>query len=155
MINGRKFFIGWAQLCTKNMTVESHAFNVPPELGTRQHYIDNVTMFSGHTVVGYCIMALLVVTTPFRHRDLNIFCISSSHWSSTVSRCRCREAKIVVCPALALFSYTLGQVGAGGWPQRRGTDSGTGHTIPKIIWNFRKKTEPGTFGADANATVYF
>ena len=24
-------------------------------------------------------MALLVVTTPFRHRDLNIFCISSSH----------------------------------------------------------------------------
>ena len=73
------------------------------------------------------------------HRDLNIFCISSSHWNSTVSRCRCREAKIVVCPALALFRYTLGQVGAGGWPQRRGTDSGTCHTIPKIIWNFRKK----------------
>ena len=41
--------------------------------------------------------------------------------------------------ALALFRYTLGQVGAGGWPQRRGTDSGTCHTIPKIIWNFRKK----------------
>ena len=43
------------------------------ELGTQQHCRDNVTMFSGHTVIGYCIITIFIVATPFRHRDLNIF----------------------------------------------------------------------------------
>ena len=30
-------------------------------------------MFSDHKVVGYCIITIFVVATPFRHRDLNIF----------------------------------------------------------------------------------
>ena len=31
-----------------------------PKLGTRQHCRDNVTMFSGHKVVGYCIMYVCI-----------------------------------------------------------------------------------------------
>ena len=43
------------------------------ELGTWQHCRDNVTMFSGLKVVGYFIINIFVVATPFRHRDPKIF----------------------------------------------------------------------------------
>ena len=69
------------------MTVESHAFNEPQELGERQHYIDNVTMFSGHTAVGYCIMALLIVTTP-RLEHILYFFESLKLYSITLSLSR-------------------------------------------------------------------
>ena len=42
-------------------------------MGTRQQCRDNVTMFSGQTIVGYCIITIFDVTTPFRHRDLISF----------------------------------------------------------------------------------
>ena len=51
----------------------------PAELGTRQHRRDNVTMFSGHTIGAYSIMAKFVVTNQFRHRGLNIFRIFACH----------------------------------------------------------------------------
>ena len=54
------------------------------ELGTRQHCRDNVTMFSGNTIVAYSIMAKFVVTNQFRHRGLNIFRIFACHWSSNM-----------------------------------------------------------------------
>ena len=34
-----------------------------PELGTRQHCRDNVTMSSGQKIVDYCIMSMLIVAT--------------------------------------------------------------------------------------------
>ena len=57
------------------------------ELGTRKHCRGNVTMFSGPKSVGYCIIPVLVATTPFRHRDLNIFHFVSGHWSSVLRCC--------------------------------------------------------------------
>ena len=39
----------------------------PPELGTRQFFRDNVTMFSGHKVVSNCHFTIFVVATPSRH----------------------------------------------------------------------------------------
>ena len=53
-----------------------------PELGTRQHCRDNVTMISGHKIVGYCIMSIFAGAAQF-----------SGQWSSITKRCRCREAK--------------------------------------------------------------
>ena len=53
---------------------------LPAELGTPQHCRDKVSMFSGHRIVGYYIIryyCILVVTTPFTQRDLNIFRILS------------------------------------------------------------------------------
>ena len=43
------------------------------ELGTRQQCRVNVTMFSGHKTVSYCIMTMFVVAIPFRRRDLKTF----------------------------------------------------------------------------------
>ena len=58
-----------------------------PELGPRQHCRDNVTMFSGLKVVGFCTFTIFVVATPSRHQDLNIFRIFSCPWGSvTLSR---------------------------------------------------------------------
>ena len=39
------------------------------ELGTCQYCRDNVTMFSGHKVVGYCII-ILYSLPPFGYRDI-------------------------------------------------------------------------------------
>ena len=85
------------------MGFSAHCHEIFPELGQRQHCRDNVTMFSGQTMVDYCIM--VVVATPFRHRGLHIF---ACHWRSIVlSRCRCRvvaRLKIVTCPTLNFSS---------------------------------------------------
>ena len=43
------------------------------ELGTRQNCRDNVAMFAGHSNVGYYIMSIFIVATPFRPRNLNMF----------------------------------------------------------------------------------
>ena len=59
------------------------------ELGTRQYCLDNVTKFSGLTVVGHCITTIFVLAAPSWHRDLNIFLI----FSCPLSRCRCHKAK--------------------------------------------------------------
>ena len=48
-----------------------------PELGTLQHCRDNVTMFSGHTIAGSCIVSMFVVASPFIHRNLKNFRIFS------------------------------------------------------------------------------
>ena len=64
------------------------------ELGMRKHC--RVTVFSGHKVVGYCIITLVEVTTPFKLKDFTNF--SNVIWSLkfyyvvAFSRCRCREA---------------------------------------------------------------
>ena len=69
------------------------------ELGTRQHYRDSVTMFSGHKMVAYSIMSLFFVATPFRHRNsryryhFSYFFLSLNLYCGTLSRCRCCKAK--------------------------------------------------------------
>ena len=40
-----------------------------PELGRRQLCRENVTVFSGLKVVGYCIIPLFVVATPIRKQS--------------------------------------------------------------------------------------
>ena len=57
---------GWTRCLT-----HSHSMVPTPELGTRQRYRDNVTLFSGPIFYYYCIMALFGVATPFKHKDLN------------------------------------------------------------------------------------
>ena len=44
------------------------------ELGTRQYYRDNVTMFSGQKIddYRYHIISIFVVATPFRHGSVLI-----------------------------------------------------------------------------------
>ena len=77
------------------------------ELGTWQHCRDNVTMFSGLKVVGYFIINIFVVATPFRHRDPKIFRIF------LVPEALVRFSifalsliyNIVVCPALGKNPY--------------------------------------------------
>ena len=65
------------------------------ELGTRQQCRDNVTMFSGHKTVSYCIMPIFVVAIPFRRRHLKLFRIFSCLLSSiTLSRCRCSRCRV-------------------------------------------------------------
>ena len=65
-----------------------------PELGTRHHCCDNVTLLSGHKIVGYCIVCISVVDTPFITKDLNNFHMFACHWSCfTWLHCRCPEAK--------------------------------------------------------------
>ena len=44
-----------------------------PELGTRHHCCDNVTLLSDHKIVGYCIVCISVVDTPFIRKILTIF----------------------------------------------------------------------------------
>ena len=58
------------------------------ELGTRQHYRDNVTMFLGHKIVHFCIMSLFVERISIRHRDLNPFRIFRI--TEALFCCRCR-----------------------------------------------------------------
>ena len=74
------------------------------ELGTRQHCRDNMTMFSGVKVVGYCIITISVVATPFRHRDLNI--LLNFFFSLKIfyifALSLSRSLNIVGCPALAV-----------------------------------------------------
>ena len=58
------------------------------ELGSRQHCRDDVTMFAGHKIDGYCItsMSIFEVATSFRHRTLNN---SYFFWvNSAISHCR-------------------------------------------------------------------
>ena len=63
------------------------------ELGTRQHWRDNVTMFSGQQMIDYCRMSVLVAATLSRHQGLNTSRIFSRQWSSiTLWRCHCRQA---------------------------------------------------------------
>ena len=66
-----------------------------PELGTRQHCRDYVTMFSGQKNGGlqpYLYIATFGMATPFRHRGLKICRIFSCPWRSiTFSRCRWRD----------------------------------------------------------------
>ena len=47
------------------------------ELGTRQLCRDTVTMFSGLKVVGYCIITIFLVVSPFIHGDLTSFRVFS------------------------------------------------------------------------------
>ena len=75
----------------------------------RQHCRDNVTMFSGHKIVGYCIMSIFVVATPVRHRDLTgtIFCIGSVKLHNIVG-CRCREAqKLLRAQLCKLYNFFI------------------------------------------------
>ena len=68
-------------------------------MGTRQHWRDNVTMFSGHKVVGYCILTIFVVATPSRHRDLNIFrmfCFALWHFCVVAKLNDCRVPSSVI-----------------------------------------------------------
>ena len=44
-----------------------------PELGTRQHCRDTVTMISVHKMIDYWTSSILVAATPVGHQDLNIF----------------------------------------------------------------------------------
>ena len=71
------------------------------ELGTRQHCRDNLTIFSGHKIVGYCIMLQLL------HLDtetLTFFIFVSGHRSFiTLSRCNCRKAKQLSRAQLSLL----------------------------------------------------
>ena len=46
---------------------------VSNQLGTRHHFRNHVTMFSGHKSVGYSILSIFVAATLFRHRGLNVF----------------------------------------------------------------------------------
>ena len=52
------------------------------ELGTRQYCRDNVTRFSGQTIVDYCTLTISFVVTLLRHRAVTFFvrflCIKSS-----------------------------------------------------------------------------
>ena len=66
----------------------------------QRHCRDNVTMFSDHKVVGYCIITLVVVATPFKHRDLHIVLpfFMSPKLYCTVLRCR-----VVVVAKLTKF----------------------------------------------------
>ena len=77
------------------------------ELGTRQHYRDNVTMFSGQKVVGYCILIQFIVTTSFRHRDLNIFYIffRSKKLNYIVASFVAAKLKICHVPSSACVLY--------------------------------------------------
>ena len=51
-----------------------------------------------------CLLHVFVVSTPFRHRDLNIFLIFSCPWSSiTLSRVVAKLQRIITCPALFLY----------------------------------------------------
>ena len=67
------------------------------ELGKPQHCRDNVNHDLGtQQDIDYCIMAMFVVTTPFRHMRLSTF---ACHWSSNMlSRCHV----VAMCPALPL-----------------------------------------------------
>ena len=56
------------------------------ELGTGQHSRDNVTMFSGKTIVDYCSLCTFFVATPLRHQQLKHFRIFLV--SEALSRCR-------------------------------------------------------------------
>ena len=78
-------------------------FSIEAELGKRQR--DHV--FRPKIVGYYCIMFIFVVAyNPFRHRDLNVFCVFFRTTEALLScrvlqLSRCREAKsIVACPAL-------------------------------------------------------
>ena len=87
--------------CASSATYCSYAAGIEPaELGTRQQCRDNVTMFSGQKVFGYCLLAyciipVFVVTTPSRNRPpkhlSNIFWSLRS--SITLWHCRCCKAK--------------------------------------------------------------
>ena len=69
-----------------------------PELGTRQHCRDNVTMFSGHKLVSYCITVCLY-SRAFHFSYF--FGSLKLCYVVALSFCRCWEAnKIVACPAL-------------------------------------------------------
>ena len=48
---------GTAQLME---VVRQVLISIGAELGTRQHCCDNVTMFLGHKIVGYCILCIFV-----------------------------------------------------------------------------------------------
>ena len=78
------------------------------ELGPRQYCRDNVTMFSAHKMVVYCILSIVVVVTPVRHQDNNIFLIFSCPWSAitlfVVAFKRCRESKTL---SALLFTPSL------------------------------------------------
>ena len=63
-------------------------------MGTQQQCRDNVTMFTGQTIVGYCIITIFDVTTQFRHQKINIFRIFR------VVVVICEAKKIVACPTL-------------------------------------------------------
>ena len=41
--------------------------------GTRQHCRDNVTLFSGQTIVAYCFLAIFVGGTPVGQRGIIIY----------------------------------------------------------------------------------
>ena len=72
------------------------------------HCRDNVTMFSGHKAVGYGIITLFVVATPFKHWDLNIFWIMCCLWSSiTLSRCRFHEAQKLSRAQFCIFKTEM------------------------------------------------
>ena len=64
------------------------------------------TMFSGQTMVGYCILPVFVVSTPFNHQDLdNLSCLWSYINKYVVALSLSRSKKIVACPPLLLPKY--------------------------------------------------
>ena len=69
-----------------------------PELGTRQHCRDNVTMSSDLKVVGFCSFTIFVVATPSTVDTetlifSNFFLSLRFYCGVALLRCRCHEAK--------------------------------------------------------------
>ena len=62
--------VGWLQ--GKTLTWKSRKHKIA-ELGTRQFFRDNVTMFSGHKFFFFLQYYCICLATPSRHIDLNIF----------------------------------------------------------------------------------
>ena len=68
-----------------------------------------MTMSSGHKVGIYCNITIFVVTTLYKHRDLNIFRIflvpEALLETNTLSRCRCCEAKKLLRAQLWYYDF--------------------------------------------------
>ena len=70
---------------------------------TRQHYCDNVTMFSGHTIVGYCITVCLYSLWLLL---FHIFFLSRKLYY-VVALSRCRVSRAQLCHYICLYKYFL------------------------------------------------
>ena len=93
---------------------------------------DNVTMISGHKVVGYCIITITVVATLFRHPDLKflfIFFLSRKLYY-VVALSLSRRYKIVACPHKFCVSCRRCGEPAGVSEQRRAAGPGGGQARP-------------------------
>ena len=70
LVSGHWRSVVCATVCCENL------YDIP-ELGTPQQCHDNVTKFSGHKVVGYCMIFVFIAAPSFRHQDLKFFRIYS------------------------------------------------------------------------------